>query len=121
MACNLTITHEDDFPNKFRIQKRKPYQLYGCGLKTHPTIVPRSGLELTTSRLHSFNMAKVSHALNHSAMEVERTTSCLHSFIMAKVSHALSHSAMEAVMFMFIDLYSTKSIRLYSKVPNKTM
>ena len=66
------------------------------GLKTHPTIVPRSGIELTTSRLHSFIMAKVSHALNHSAMEAELTTSRLHSFIVAKVSHALNHSAMEA-------------------------
>ena len=47
---------------------RKPYQLPGW-IKTHPTIVPRSGIELTTSRLHNFIMAKVSHALNHSAME----------------------------------------------------
>ena len=31
--------------------------------------MPRSGIELTTSRLHNFIMAKVSHALNHSAME----------------------------------------------------
>ena len=31
--------------------------------------MPRSGIELTTSRLHSFIMAEVSHALNHSAME----------------------------------------------------
>ena len=38
------------------------------GLKTHPTIVPRSGIELTTSRLHSLIVAKVSHALNHSAI-----------------------------------------------------
>ena len=41
-------------------------------------------------------MAMVSHALNHSAMEAELTTSRLHSFNMAKVSHALNHSAMEA-------------------------
>ena len=34
------------------------------GLKTHRTIVPRSGIELTTSRLHSFINAKVSHALS---------------------------------------------------------
>ena len=32
--------------------------------------MPRSRIELTTSRLHSFIMAKVSHAHNHSAMEV---------------------------------------------------
>ena len=51
-----------------------------------------------TSRLRIFIMAKVSHALNHSAMEAELTTSHLHSFIMAKVSHALNHSAMEAVL-----------------------
>ena len=31
--------------------------------------MPRSGIELTTSRLHSFIMAKASHTLNHSAME----------------------------------------------------
>ena len=31
--------------------------------------MPWSGIELTTSRLHSFIMAKVSHALNHSAMD----------------------------------------------------
>ena len=59
------------------------------GPKTHPTIVPRLGFELTTSRLHSFIMAQVSHALNHSATEAELTTSCLRSFIMAEVSHAL--------------------------------
>ena len=40
------------------------------GLKTHPTILPRSGIELTTSRTPvASNMVKVSHALNHSAME----------------------------------------------------
>ena len=38
-------------------------------LKTHPAIVPRSGIELTTSRLRSFTVAEVSHAPNHSAME----------------------------------------------------
>ena len=65
------------------------------GLKTHPTIVPRSGFQLTTSRLHSFIMAKVSHALNHSAMEAELTTSRLHSFNMATASHALNHSALD--------------------------
>ena len=35
----------------------------------HPTIVPRSGLELATSRPRSFIVAEVSHARNHSAME----------------------------------------------------
>ena len=60
-----------------------------------------SGIKLTTSRLHSFIMAKVSHALNHSAMEAELTTSRLHSFIMAKVSHALNHSAMDEVNILY--------------------
>ena len=36
-------------------------------------MVPRSGIELTTSRLHSFIVAKVSHTLfNHSAMALHR-------------------------------------------------
>ena len=39
-------------------------------------------------------MAMVSHALNHSAMEAELTTSRLHSFNMAKVCDADNHSAM---------------------------
>ena len=33
--------------------------------------MPRSGFKLTTSRLHSFYVAKVSHALNHSATEAD--------------------------------------------------
>ena len=38
------------------------------GWKTHPTILPRSGIELTTSpHTVASNMVKVSHALNHSA------------------------------------------------------
>ena len=63
-------------PNKFRILKgrhiqiRKPYQLPGrTKNSSYYCIVPRSGLKLTTYRLHSFIMADVSHALNHSAME----------------------------------------------------
>ena len=36
--------------------------------------MPRPGVELTTSRLHSFIMAKVSHAHNHSAMEAYTDT-----------------------------------------------
>ena len=62
--------YRDNIPNKLQIlkerhiQMRKPYQLQLVGLKTHPTIVPRSGFKLTTSRLHNVIMAKVSHALN---------------------------------------------------------
>ena len=48
---------------------RKPYQLPGWTKNSSYYIVPRSGIEPTTSRLHNFIMAKVSHALNHSAME----------------------------------------------------
>ena len=75
---------------------RKPYQLPGWTKNSSYCIVPRSGIELTTSRLHSFIVAKVSHALIHSAMEAELTTSRLRSFIMAEVSHALNHLTMEA-------------------------
>ena len=75
---------------------RKPYQLPGWTKNSSYYSAPRSGIELTTSRLHSFIVAKVSHTLNHSAMEAELTTSRLHSFIVAKVSHTLNHSAMEA-------------------------
>ena len=72
MACNLPLPHEDNIPSEFRILKERhiqmrEYQL--VGLKTRPTIVPRSGFELTTSRLHSFIVAKVSHAISHSATE----------------------------------------------------
>ena len=58
MACNLLLPHKDNIPNKFiilretHIQTIKPYHLPGA----------RSGLELKTSRLHSFIMANVSHA-----------------------------------------------------------
>ena len=68
----ITASHGDNIPNKFRIlkerhiQMRKPYQL-PIWTKNSYYIVPRSGIELTTSRLHSFTVAKVSHALNHSA------------------------------------------------------
>ena len=75
MACNYCFPHGDNILNKFRIlkerhiQMRKPYQLPGWTENSSYYIVPRSGLELTTSRLHSFIVAKVSHALTHSAME----------------------------------------------------
>ena len=73
MAC--FHDNEDNIPNKFRIlkerhiQMRKPYQLPGWTKDSSYYIVPRLGFKLTTSRLHSFIMAKVSHAHNHSAME----------------------------------------------------
>ena len=53
---------------------RKPYQLpaWTKNSSYYNYIVPRSGIELTTSHLHSFIMAKVSHALNHSAMETDK-------------------------------------------------
>ena len=62
------LSHEDNIPNKFRILKIKAHsdeKTTSClvGLKTNPTILPRSRIELTTSRLHSFIMAKVSYAL----------------------------------------------------------
>ena len=61
------------------------------GLKTHPTIVPRSGIELTTSRLHSFIVARVSHALNHSAMD------CNSIFILAgSTSTCTLHRVLDA-------------------------
>ena len=47
---------------------RKPYQLPSWIKNSSYYIVPRSGFKLTTSRLHSFIMAEVTHALNHSAM-----------------------------------------------------
>ena len=49
---------------------RKPYQLPGWTTNSSYYIVPRSGIELTTSRLHSFTMAKVSRAINHSAIYI---------------------------------------------------
>ena len=98
MACNYCFPTRTTFQINSESWKEGIFRWENhtsclVGLKTHPTIVPRSGIELTHSRLHSFIMAKVSHALNHSAMEAELTTSRLHSFIMAKVSHALNHSA----------------------------
>ena len=57
--------HGDNIPNKFRILKERhiqmiePYQLPGCTKNSLYYIVPRSLIELTTSRLHSFIVAKV--------------------------------------------------------------
>ena len=65
------LAHEYSILNKFRILKerhirmRKPYRLPGW-TKNSSYIVLRSGIELTTSRLYSFIVANVSHALNHS-------------------------------------------------------
>ena len=72
VACNLLLPDEDNIPNKFRILKERHIQmikLHQLPASTRPTTLPRSGIELTTSRLHSFTMAKMSHALNHSAVE----------------------------------------------------
>ena len=50
------LPHEDNVLNKFRIWKERHIQMrenrssHLVGWKTHPTIVPRSGFELTTSR-----------------------------------------------------------------------
>ena len=49
------------------------------------------GIELTTSRLHSFIVAKVSHALNHSAMEA---TPCSRRFTSG------SHARDKLIFFM---------------------
>ena len=68
---------------------RKPYQLPGWTKNSSYYSAP---VWDRTHDLHSFIMAKVSHALNHSATEAELMTSNLHSFIVAKVSNALNHS-----------------------------
>ena len=50
------LPHEDNVLNKFRIWKERHIQMrenrtsHLVGWKTHPTILPRSGFELTTSR-----------------------------------------------------------------------
>ena len=74
MTCNYCFPTGTIFQINSEFREKGTFRLENrtsclVGLKTHPTIVPRSGIELTTSRLHSFIMAKVSHALNHSAME----------------------------------------------------
>ena len=76
MACNYCFPTRTIFQINSEFWKRGTIRWENgtsclVGLKTHPTIVPRSGIELTTSRLHSFIMAKVSHALNHSVMTKE--------------------------------------------------
>ena len=48
---------------------RKPYRLPGWTKNSSYYSAPRSGIELTTSRLHNFIVAEVSHAFNHSATE----------------------------------------------------
>ena len=50
------LPHEDNVLNKFRIWKERHIQMrenrssHLVGWKTHPTILPRPGIELTTSR-----------------------------------------------------------------------
>ena len=80
-GLQLLLPHEDNIPNKFiilkerHIQTRKPYQLPGWTKNSsYYIIVSRSGIELTTSRLHSFIMAKVSHS-------VMEAVSCMGSVI----------------------------------------
>ena len=74
MACNYCFPTRTTFKINSEFWKEGIFRWENrtsclVGLKTHPTIVPWSGIELTTSRLHNFIMAKVSHALNHSAIE----------------------------------------------------
>ena len=75
MACNYCFPTRTIFQINSEFRKKGTFRRENrtsclVGLKTHPTIVPRSGIELTTSRLHSVSVAKVSHALNHSAMDI---------------------------------------------------
>ena len=71
MACNYCFPTRTIFQINSEFRKKENRTSCLVGLKTHPTIVPRSGIKLTTSRLHSFLVAKVSHALNHSAVETQ--------------------------------------------------
>ena len=56
MAYNECFPHEDNVLNKFRIWKERHIQMrenrssHLVGWKTHPTILPRPGIELATSR-----------------------------------------------------------------------
>ena len=76
MACNYRFPTGTIFQinlefwkkGTFRWENRTSCQV---GLKTRPTMVPWSGLELTTSRLRSFIVAAVCHALTHSVTEEE--------------------------------------------------
>ena len=64
MACNYCFPTRTTFQINSEFWKEGIFRWENrtsclVGLKTHPTIVPRSGIELTTSRLHNFIMAKV--------------------------------------------------------------
>ena len=79
MACNYCFPTRTTFQINSEFWKEGIFRWENrtsclVGLKTHPTIVPRSGIELTTSRLYNFIMAKVSHALNHSARRASYLT-----------------------------------------------
>ena len=103
MACNYCFPTGTIFQINSEFWKKGTFRWENrtsrlVGPKTHPTIVPRSGIELTTSRLHSFIIAKVTHALNHSAMEVVNAgqygstpvNSCQHQSIPVNINQCWS-------------------------------
>ena len=67
------LPHEDNVLNKFRIWKERHIQMrenrssHLVGWKTHPTILPRPGIELTTSRSPRRQHDQGVLRLNHSA------------------------------------------------------
>ena len=90
MACNYCFPTGTTFQINSEFRKKGTFRCENrtsclVGLKTRPTIyivLPRSGIELTTSRLHSFLVAKESYALNHSAMEtVHGSRRMLHQYL----------------------------------------
>ena len=100
MACNYCFPTGTIFQINSEFWKKGTFggeNRISCliGLKTHPTIiVPRSGLELTTSRPHSFVVAKVSHALNHSATKAnDRRTVGRHRVTAVLVPDEAAHLA----------------------------
>ena len=97
MACNYCFPTGTIFQIDSEFRKKGTFRWENrtsclVGLKTHPTIVPRLGIELTTSSLHSFIMAKVSHALN----PWRRSPPC------SSVVHLLSwRSLLSQIVFQF--------------------
>ena len=79
MACNLMLPHEDYVLNKFRIWNndifgRENLASFLAGRKTPPTIVPRPGVELPTSRTHRLHREQRVPRSTHSAKNgAERT------------------------------------------------
>ena len=105
MACNYCFPTGTIFQINSEFWKKGTFggeNRISCliGLKTHPTIiVPRSGLELATSRLHSFIVAKVSHALNHSATKAnDRRTVGRHRVTAVLVPDEAAHLAVGRVV-----------------------